>query len=197
MTRRLVTKLVNWTNHAVDRALERGIDLAWIQAVLAHGVAREGARGEKLLKLQSVREMSVPPKVLDLVVAVGKDGTVITTFWLSENQRFQRAWVLSGLPLWWTAESMLDRPQWNPWGAEDTDKLWGQNPILKDWRHALVDHLNGIAPRVFTDAAPGIEIELADGRRWIFGHEGQEPHETIKREIPAGTIVKRYRNLTL
>jgi hypothetical protein len=197
MTRRWVTKLVNWTNHAVERALERGIDPAWVQAVLDHGVTREGIKGERLLKLQTVREMNVPPKVLDLVVAVGKDGSVITTFWISENQRFQRAWVLSGLPLWWTAEIMLGRPQWNPWGAEDVDKLWGQNPILKDWRQSLVDHLNGIAPRVFADAAPGIEIELADGRRWIFGHAGQEPHEAIKREIPAGTIVKRYRNLIL
>lgn len=197
MTRRWVTKLVNWTNHAVERALERGIEPAWIQAVLNHGVAREGIKGERLLKLQSIREMSVPPKVLDLVVAVGKDGSVITTFWLSENQRFQRAWILSGLPLWWSAESLLRHPQWNPWSAEDVGKMWEQNPILKDWRQSLVDHFNGIAPQVFSDAAPGIEIELENGRRWIFGHEGQEPHETVKQRFPAGTIVRRFRNLIL
>ena len=70
MTRRLVTKLVNWTNHAVERALERGIDPAWVQAILDHGIAREGIKGERLLKLQSIPDKGIPSKVLDLVVAV-------------------------------------------------------------------------------------------------------------------------------
>lgn len=173
--------LLNWTNHALERALARGIQPEWVDLVLTRGEVREDHKGSLLfcVDFKDPQNEKVNPKVKDLVVVTSRDKSIITVFWLGESDRFQRAWVLSGTHLTIDVEALVPKPSI-------------KFPGIQEWHQALVADVGSRGYKTFDKIKAGVEIEV-EGKSWIIGSDVNT--QALMDAFPPGSIVTRWRDL--